>query len=73
MPFGMPEHQPRAGFFRNAEQIQFPSQLSMIPLFGLFQLLQVLGQFFGRQESRAVDPLQLLADARPRASRNRRY
>ena len=33
----------------------------MVPFFGLFQLLQVLGQLFGSQESRAVNPLQLLA------------
>ena len=60
-PLGMPENQARPGFLGNAEQIQFSSQLAVVPLLGLFDLGQIGFEFLLAQEGGAVDALQLLS------------
>ena len=56
---GVPEDQPRPGFFLDAEKIEFRPQAAMVAPLGLFQTLQILVEFRLREEARAVDALHL--------------
>ena len=56
---GMPEDQPRAGFFLNAEEVEFLAELAMVAALGFFQLVQVVVKLGLRGEAGAVDALHL--------------
>ena len=56
---GVPEDQPRARQFLNGEQIELLSQRTMIALFGLVDLLQVVVEIFLREKRSSIDALQL--------------
>lgn len=53
-------------FIVHAEDIQFFAQFAVIALFGFFQHVQVLVQFFLAGEGRAVDTLQHFVLSLPR-------
>jgi hypothetical protein len=55
----MPKNEPRARFFGDAEQIKLSPKLSVISLFGFFQLVEIRLQFLGREEGRSINPLEL--------------
>ncbi len=56
---GMPEDQPRPGFFLNAEKIELRAQPPVIAAFGLFQPMQIFVQLRLREKAGAVDALHL--------------
>ena len=56
---GMEEDQSRPGQLLDAEQVQLLAQLAMVAFLGLFELGQMLVQFFLREKCRPVDALQL--------------
>ncbi len=59
-PGGLPEDEPLADFLADFEKTEFPADLAVVTLFGLFKLFQVSGQFFLGKESGAIDALELL-------------
>src|SRR5258708_17119446 len=58
-PLGMPEDEPRAGLFLNAEEVKFRAKLAMIAALGFFQAVQMFVEFFLREESDGVNALKL--------------
>jgi hypothetical protein len=56
---GMPENQARAGFFLNAEKIEFLAQLAVIAALGFFELVEIFVEVFLLHETSAVNPLHL--------------
>src|SRR5882724_11103092 len=56
---GMPENQARAGFFLNAEEIEFGAKLAMVAALGFFQAMEIFVEFLLREERRGVNALEL--------------
>src|SRR5678816_51073 len=55
---GMKKNQAGAGKLLDTEQVEFLAELAMVALLCLFELLQILVEFFLTEESRAIDALQ---------------
>ena len=53
-----PEGQTRPDFLFEDKDLQFAAQLAVIPLFGLFELIEVLPQLFAVAPGGAIDALQ---------------
>ena len=49
--FGMPEDQAGAGFFLDAEEIEFDAELAMIAALGFFEAMEIFVEFFLREET----------------------
>jgi hypothetical protein len=55
----MPKNQAGAGFFLNAEQIEFGPKFAMIAALGFFEAVQISVEFLLREECRGLNALQL--------------
>src|SRR6266478_4269835 len=55
----MPEDQAWAGFFLNAEELEFGADLAMIAALGFFEAMKIFVQFFFGEEARGVNALEL--------------
>src|SRR5713101_1233641 len=56
---GMPEDEAGAGFFLNAEEVEFDAELAVIAALGFFKTVQMFVQLFLREESHGVNALEL--------------
>src|SRR5258708_18774240 len=56
---GMPENQPRAGFFLNAEEIEFRAEFAVIAALGFLDAVEMRVQLFLREERHGVNALEL--------------
>src|SRR5229473_3197694 len=57
--FGVPENQPGAGFFLNAEEVEFRAQPAVIAALGFLDAVKMRVQFFLREEGHRVNALKL--------------
>jgi len=55
----VPENEAWAGFFLNAEEIEFRAEPAVIAALGLFDAVQMRVQLFLREESDCVNALEL--------------
>src|SRR5260370_18943857 len=55
----MPENQPRAGFFLNAEEIEFRAEFAVIAALGFLDAVELAVQLFFREERHGVNALEL--------------
>src|SRR6266851_3985405 len=56
---GMPEDEAGAGFFLNAEEVEFDTELAVVAALGFFKTVQMFVQLFLREESHGVNTLEL--------------
>ena len=56
---GVPENQAGAGFFLDAEKIEFRAKLAVIAALGFLEAVEMRVEFFLREKCRGVDALQL--------------
>ncbi|OPY14476.1 MAG: hypothetical protein A4E69_01200 [Syntrophus sp. PtaB.Bin138] len=59
-PLGMEDDQPGSRLFADLEKIEIPSQLAVVPLFGLFDNPEILLQILPRGETGSIDTLEHL-------------